>query len=76
MQKLLRRTVIGVVVLIASLVINQLLNPEVTLAQMSGAAKSQVGKARLTLVMVLDGLRPDAINPEETPTSIDFEKRV
>ena len=67
MQKLLKRTVIGVIVLIVSLVINQLLNPEVTLAQMSGAAKLPVGKARLTLVMVLDGLRPDAINPEDTP---------
>ncbi|MCY7285886.1 MAG: alkaline phosphatase family protein [Cyanobacteria bacterium CAN_BIN43] len=67
MQKLLKRTVVGVIVLVASLVINQLLNPEVTLAQMSGAAKLPVGKARLTLVMVLDGLRPDAINPTDTP---------
>ncbi len=67
MQKLLKRTVIGVIVLVVSLVINQLLNPEVTLAQMSGAAKLPVGKARLTLVMVLDGLRPDAINPTDTP---------
>ena len=67
MQKLLRRTVIGVMVLIVSLIVNQLLNPEVTLAQMSGAAKLPAGKARLTLVMVLDGLRPDAINPKDTP---------
>lgn len=67
MQKLLRRTAIGVLVLMISLVINQWLNPEVTLAQLSGAARVPVGKARLTLVMVLDGLRPDAINPEDTP---------
>lgn len=67
MQKLLKRTAIGVLVVIISLVINQLVNPQVTLAQMSGAAKLPVGKARLTLVMVLDGLRPDAINPKDTP---------
>jgi len=67
MQKLLKRTVVGVIVLVLSLVINQLLNPEVTLAQVSGAAKLPASQARLTLVMVLDGLRPDAINPEDTP---------
>ena len=31
------------------------------------AAEPTPGKARLNLVLVLDGLRPDSINPEDTP---------
>ena len=31
------------------------------------AAEAVAGKARLNLVFVLDGLRPDSINPEDTP---------
>ena len=33
----------------------------------SVAAQPVPGKARLNLVFVLDGLRPDSINPDDTP---------
>ena len=33
----------------------------------SVAAEPLPGKARLNLVLVLDGLRPDSVNPEDTP---------
>jgi len=33
----------------------------------SAAAQPLPGKARLNLVFVLDGLRPDSINPDDTP---------
>src|SRR5262245_16013814 len=33
----------------------------------AGAAQPAAGRATLNLVLVLDGLRPDAITPEETP---------
>ncbi|MGE5304792.1 MAG: alkaline phosphatase family protein [Alphaproteobacteria bacterium] len=33
----------------------------------SVAAEALPGKARLNLVFVLDGLRPDSVNPEDTP---------
>lgn len=31
------------------------------------AAEPSLGKARLTIVFILDGLRPDSINPTDTP---------
>jgi arylsulfatase A-like enzyme len=37
------------------------------IARPSVAAEPLAGKARLNLVFVLDGLRPDSINPEDTP---------
>ncbi len=33
----------------------------------TGAAEPVPGKARLNLVLILDGLRPDSINPQDTP---------
>src|SRR5262252_9466731 len=33
----------------------------------SAAAQPVPGKARLNLVFILDGLRPDSINPDDTP---------
>jgi predicted AlkP superfamily pyrophosphatase or phosphodiesterase len=48
-----------------------LLQPNFTLARAvksgSDLAQAMPGKARLILVLVLDGLRPDAINLEDTP---------
>ncbi len=48
-----------------------LLQPDFTIAKTfkAGAHMPQMiaGQARLILVLVLDGLRPDAINPEDTP---------
>jgi predicted AlkP superfamily pyrophosphatase or phosphodiesterase len=35
---------------------------------MATAAEPLPGKARLNLVFILDGLRPDSINPEDTPS--------
>src|SRR5216683_634758 len=32
------------------------------------SAAAQPGQAKLTIVFVLDGLRPDSITPDETPT--------
>src|SRR5262249_7360114 len=37
-------------------------------APLAGPQAAPPGEARLTLVFVLDGLRPDAINAEDTPT--------
>src|SRR5262245_21380104 len=37
-------------------------------AAVAAAAESLPGKARLNLVFILDGLRPDSINPEDTPS--------
>ncbi len=37
-------------------------------AAMGVVERAQAGRATLNIVMVLDGLRPDAISPEETPT--------
>src|SRR5262247_2676329 len=37
------------------------------LATVSVAAQPVPGKASLNLVFILDGLRPDSINPDDTP---------
>jgi len=37
-------------------------------AAVAAAAEPLPGKARLNLVFILDGLRPDSINPEDTPS--------
>ena len=39
------------------------------------AAEPTPGKARLNLVLVLDGLRPDSINPADTPTIYNLRKQ-
>src|SRR5512143_4068644 len=36
-------------------------------ARQSAAAEPTPGKARLNLVFIVDGLRPDSVNPEDTP---------
>jgi arylsulfatase A-like enzyme len=40
----------------------------VALVATMAAERAQAGRATLNIVLVLDGLRPDAITPEETPT--------
>lgn len=61
---------IGASVLAISILGHELLKPEVTVAdtnQNRMATASLPGRARLILVFILDGLRPDSINPEDTP---------
>jgi predicted AlkP superfamily pyrophosphatase or phosphodiesterase len=66
----LKQAVIGVSVVAISLFGHSLLKPEQTIAnpsQGSMATKALPGRARLIIVFILDGLRPDSINPQDTP---------
>ena len=55
-QKVFAAICVGVVLLLA---------PEG--GRLLSAAEPSLGKARLTIVFILDGLRPDSINPTDTP---------
>ena len=67
---LLRQAVISVSVVTISLFGHSILKPEKTIAnprQGRVATASLPGRARLIIVFILDGLRPDSINPQDTP---------
>lgn len=66
----LKQAVIGVSVAVISVFGHSLLKPEQTIANPSQGrveTKALPGKARLIIVFILDGLRPDSINPKDTP---------
>lgn len=66
----LKQAVIGASVVVISVFGHSLLKPEQTIANPSQGrveTKALPGKARLIIVFILDGLRPDSINPKDTP---------
>ena len=66
----LKQAVIGVSVVAISVFGHSLLKPEKTIANPSQGrmeTKALPGRARLIIVFILDGLRPDSINPKDTP---------
>lgn len=69
-RSLLKGAFIGATVLGISVFGHSLFKPEMTIAdskQGKSVTATQPGLARLILVFVLDGLRPDSINPVDTP---------
>lgn len=66
----LKGALIGATVLTISVFGHSLLKPEKTIADSSrsnSVTAALPGQARLILVFILDGLRPDSINPQDTP---------
>lgn len=69
-RRFLTGAILAAAVTTVSVVGYSLLNLGITNAdttQRPGMTTSLPGRARLILVFILDGLRPDAINPEDTP---------
>lgn len=74
---LLKQVIIGVSVVAISTIGQSLLKLEKTVANPSqgrAATASLPGRARLIIVFILDGLRPDSINPQDTPNLFRLRK--
>lgn len=74
---LLKQVIIGVSVVAISTISQSLLKLEKTVANPSqgrSATASLPGRARLIIVFILDGLRPDSINPQDTPNLFRLRK--
>ncbi len=73
----LQRVAVGVLIVAITVFGQSLLKLEQTIANPSQdrvATESLLGRARLTIVFILDGLRPDSINPQDTPNLFRLRK--